>query len=84
MKTRRKPHTSLRWLSYAERRRTSISPDRWAGTSPRYTDDTQKYVKGQDIERQHGGVWIQSYEHEHGVRAMRRAGRDDEEVAYCY
>jgi hypothetical protein len=38
VKTRRKPHTSLRWLSYAERRRTSISPDRWAGTSPRYTD----------------------------------------------
>jgi hypothetical protein len=29
---------SLRWLSYAERRRTSISPDRWAGTSPRYTE----------------------------------------------
>ena len=41
MKTERKPHTSLRWLSYAERRRTSISPDRWGWNKPairrRYT-----------------------------------------------
>jgi hypothetical protein len=27
---------------------------------------TMQYVKGKDVERQHGGVWIQSHEHEHG------------------
>jgi hypothetical protein len=42
-----------------------------------------KMFKDSIVERQHGGVWIQGHEHEHGVRAMRRAGRDDEEVAYC-
>ena len=44
---------------------------------------TDSMSKDRIVERQLGGVWIQSHEHEHGVRAMRRAVRDDEEVAYC-